>query len=153
MKNIRQSIAFGIEKIGVPCIMVRCNGEDLYFIIDTGSTENCLVEYVYEYFRQYHEDVIDDADDTMNITGVGGGCKCKKCSFKFSIGSEHFEETFSVLPNSDVYQRLSQKLGEPMCGLLGNKFLKKNNIVIDYGSQFVYTNKGEETVINSQDAA
>ena len=153
---MKQSIALGIEKIGVPCIVVRCNGEDLYFIIDTGSTENCLVEYVYEYFTQYHEDVIKDADDTMNITGVAGVCECKKCSFKISIGSEQFEETFSVLPNSDVYQRLSHKLGEPMCGLLGNKFLKKNNIVIDYENQCVYTKmrkKGKKLTANVQETA
>lgn len=153
---MKQSIALGIEKIGVPCIMVRCNGEDLYFIIDTGSTENCLVEYVYEYFTQYHEGFIKDADETVSITGVGGGCKCKKCSFKFSIGSEHFEETISVLPNSDVYQRLSQKLGEPMCGLLGNKFLKKNHIVVDYGNQSVYSKRKKreiEAVNNGQEAA
>ena len=72
---MKQSIALGIEKIGVPCVVVRCNGEDMYFIIDTGSNENCLVEYAYEYFTQYHDDVIKDVDETMSITGVGGGCK------------------------------------------------------------------------------
>jgi hypothetical protein len=138
---MKQSIAYGIEKIGVPCVIVRCKGEDLFFIIDTGSTDNLLVEFAYDCLAKSYEDVIKDTNETVKVTGVGGVCKGKRFSFSFSIGRMHFNELFSVLPNSDIYIRLSKKLGKPMCGVLGSKFLKEHQVIIDYGNQLVYTNR------------
>lgn len=138
---MKQSIAYGIEKIGVPCIIIRCKGEDLFFIVDTGSTDNLLVEYAYDCLAKSYDDVIKNTNETVKVTGVGGVCTGKRFSFKFSIGRLRFDELFSVLPNSDIYIRLSEKMGKPMCGVLGSKFLKEHQIIIDYGNQVLFTKR------------
>ena len=138
---MKQSIAYGLEKIGVPCIIIRCKGEDLYFIVDTGSTDNLLVEYAYECLAKSYDDVVKNTNETVKVTGVGGVCKGRRFSFKFSIGRKRFEELFSVLPNSEIYIKLSEKLGKPLCGVLGSKFFKEHQIIVDYGNQMVYTKR------------
>ena len=153
---MKQSIAFGIEKIGAPCVIVKCNGQDLFFLIDTGSSENHLVEYTHLFFTKYFDDVIKEEEGSVVTKGVAGSIESKKCSFAFSIGRTQYEDSFVILPNSEVFIGLSERMGEPLAGILGGRFLKKNGIVIDYGSQCVYTKrrkKGEKATINAQEAA
>lgn len=153
---MKQSIAFGIEKIGAPCVIVNCKGQDLYFLIDTGSSENHLVEYTYKFFTENYDDVIKDEEGNFVTRGVSGSVECKKCSFSFFIGRAQLEDSFVLLPNSEVFIGLSERMGEPLAGILGGRFLKKNGIVIDYGSQCVYTKrrkKGEKATIIAQEAA
>lgn len=153
---MKQSIAFGIEKIGAPCVVVNCKGQELYFLIDTGSSENHLVEYTYKFFMEYYDDVIKEEEGSFVTKGVAGSIESKKCSIAFSIGRSQYVDSFVILPNSEVFVGLSERMGEPLAGILGGRFLKKNGIVIDYGSQCVYTKrrkKGEETKNNVQEAA
>ena len=153
---MKQSIAYGIEKIGVPCIVVYCKDVYLYFLIDTGSSENQMLDYTYNIFTKCFDDVIQEKGGSFVTTGLGGSVESKKYSFAFSIGRTRFEESFMVLPNSQVFVSFSERLGEPLAGILGGRFLKNNGIVIDYGSQCVYTKrrkKGEKAQINAQEAA
>ena len=137
---MKQSIAYGIEKLGVPCVVVRSKEQNLYFLIDTGSTANHLIEYTYLYFKQF-DDVIEDSEKSFTTTGLGGSAKTRICSFKFSIGRTPIEDDFVLLPNSQVFENMSKGLGEPIAGILGGKFLKKNHIVIDYENKCLYTKR------------
>ena len=135
---MKQSIAFGLEKIGAPCVLVNCKGVGLYFLIDTGSTENHLLSYTYQYFTECFDDVIKDSDGSFTITGLGGSVSSKRCTFSFFIDETPCEDSFVVLPNTQVFADLSKKLDEPIAGILGGRFLQKNNVVIDYGKQLVH---------------
>lgn len=153
---MKQSIAFGIEKIGAPCVIVNCKGQDLYFLIDTGSSENHLVEYTYKFFTECYDDVIKDEEGNYVTRGVSGSVECKKCSFTFSIGRARLEDSFVVLPNTQVFVGISERLGEPLAGILGGQFLKNHGVVIDYGRQCMYMKRrkcGEKTTILVREAA
>lgn len=138
---MKQSIALGIEKIGAPCIVVNCKDVYLYFLIDTGSSENQLLDYTYKIFTKCFDDVIQEKGGSFVTTGLGGSVESKKYSFAFSIGRTRFEESFMVLPNSQVFVSLSERLGEPLAGILGSSFLRNNGIVVDYANNCLYTKR------------
>lgn len=138
---MKQSIAYGIEKINVPCIVAHCKDEEFYFLIDTGSSDNHLIAYAYQFFKETFDGVIMNVDGVSTTTGLGGSFESKKCSFSFSIGKTQFEDTFVLLPNQKVFGRLSEKMDGPIVGILGGKFLKENHIVIDYAGNCLYTKR------------
>jgi hypothetical protein len=138
---MKQSIAYGMEKIGAPCVVVKCEGVSMYFLIDTGSTENHLLDYTYKILTKHFAGAIQDEEGSFVTSGVGGSVECKKCTFAFSIGHTRFEDFFVVLPNSQVFIDLSKKLDEPLAGILGGRFLKNNGIVIDYANNCLYTKR------------
>lgn len=153
---MKQSIAYGIEKINVPCIVAHCKDEEFYFLIDTGASENHLIAYAYHYFKESFDDVIIDAEGMSTTTGLGGSFESKKCSFSFSIGRTWFEDTFVLIPNQKVFGRLSEKMDGPIVGILGGKFLKENHIVIDYANNSLYTKRRRRKVnveVESHNAA
>ena len=138
---MKQSIAYGIEKLGIPCAFVRCKGKELCFMIDTGATDNHILDVVYAYFTQHYNDVIQDIEEVFTAVGLGGGVDCKTCSLGFSLGRTKFRDEFAVLPNPEVFECMSQVLGKPVVGILGGKFLKDNGIVIDYASKCIYSKR------------
>lgn len=143
---MKQSTAYGMEKIGAPCVVVNCKGQKLYFLIDTGSTENHLLDYTHKFFTEYYDDVIQEEKGDFVTAGVGGCVECKKCSFAFIIGRTSFEDSFVVLPNSQIFASLSEKLDEPLAGILGCRFLKNNGIVVDYANNSLYTKRRRRSV-------
>lgn len=153
---MKQSIAYGMEKLGIPFVIVECKGQIMYFMIDSGSSHNHLLQYAYDFFVQHFEDVIQDSEGSVYSVGLCGGVNGKVCSFSFFIDRTMYEEEFVLLPNSEVFENMSQVLGGPICGILGSRFLKRNNIVIDYGSQCLYTKRQksrEKTSNVAQEAA
>ena len=143
---MKQSTAYGMEKIGAPCVVAHCKGENFYFLIDTGSSDNHLVAYAYQFFKETFDGVIFDEEGVSTTTGLGGSFECKKCSFSFFIGRTRFEDTFVLLPNQEVFGRLSEKMDGPIVGILGGKFLKENHIVIDYANGCLYTKRQRRIV-------
>ena len=104
------------------------------------------MEYTYKFFTEYYDDVIKDEEGNFVTRSVSGSVECKKCSFTFSIGRVQLEDSFVVLPKTQVFVGLSERMGVPLAGILGGRFLKKNGIVIDYGSQCVYTKRRKKGV-------
>ncbi len=153
---MKQSIACGIEKISVPCIVAHCKDEDFFFMIDSGSSDNHLIEYAYQFFKETFDGVIMDVDGVSTTTGLGGSFESKKCSFSFSIGRAQFEDTFVLLPNQEIFVHLSEKMDGAIVGILGGKFLIENHIVIDYANGCLYTKRVKKKIENEkvkQDAA
>ena len=97
-------------------------------------------------FEQLPESLSDMQKDTSYSTaGVGGEFECVTCEFSFDLGTERHKDVFGILPSSEVFFRISQLLDSPVCGILGNKFLAEHGIVIDYGSQMIYTKRNYNT--------
>ncbi len=144
---MKQSIAYGMEKAKAPFIILSCEGHDFYFLIDTGSTDNHLIAYGYEYLKKYFPNSLSDMqkDTSYSTAGVGGEFECVTCEFSFDLGTERHKDVFGILPSSEVFFRISQLLDSPVCGILGNKFLAEHGIVIDYGSQMIYTKRNYNT--------
>ena len=143
---MKQSIAYGMEKIGAPCVVVNCKGQELYFLIDTGSSENQLLDYTYVFFTECYDDVIKEEGGCFVTTGLGGSVESKKYSFAFSIGRTQFVEPFMVLPNTHIFASLSERLGEPLAGILGSRFLRNNGIVVDYADNSLYSKRRRKSV-------
>ncbi len=153
---MKQSFALGMEKIGTPCINININGIVFCFLIDTGSSENHLIDYTYQFLTQYFGDVITEEKGDCITSGLGGSYKCKRCSFEFTIGRTKYEDSFVALPNSEMFFTLSDKLGATIAGILGGRFLKKNHIVIDYDNNCLYSKrmrKSSKTAKAPRDAA
>ena len=144
---MKQSIAYGMEKANAPFIILSCEGHDFYFLIDTGSTENHLISYGYEYLKQFFPNHLAEGpkDTSYSTAGLGGEFECIACEFSFDLCGERQKDLFTILPSSAVFVQISKLLDNPVCGILGNKFLAEHGIVIDYGSQMIYTKRNHNT--------
>ena len=138
---MKQSIAYGMEKTGMPFIVLNCEGKQMLFLLDTGSSENHLMAYTYVYFKEHFPEVIaDKTTETPIVTsGVSGTFESKACSFCFAIESHPYKELFLIMPHQQVFANFSEQLGVPVGGILGSRFLRKYGIIIDYKKKVVYT--------------
>ena len=46
-------IHYGLEKAGLPLILTTENPKNLCFLIDTGSTNDVIFDFVYNHFKDY----------------------------------------------------------------------------------------------------
>ena len=53
-------IHFGLEKAGLPLILTTENPRNLCFLIDTGSTENVIFNFVYQHLKEYFKETADE---------------------------------------------------------------------------------------------
>ena len=138
---MKQSIAHGIEKTGLPFIKLNCQGKQVLFLLDTGSTENHLMAYTYLYFKEHFPDAIADltTEKPVVTAGVNGEFESRACSFGFNIDNHSYKEPFLIIPHPEVFAIFSEQLSVPVGGILGGRFLRKYGIIIDYQKNVVYT--------------
>ena len=148
---MKQSIENGLQKAGLPIISIKCNDYDLYFLIDTGATENHLLDYAYRAISAKTGDPIKDSPKIVITTGMDGiKHELKVCYLKFNIDENVFNEEFVVTPNSVTFKRISDSLGEPLCGIIGTTFLRKHRIIVDYDERCIWTNNKEQEEIQTE---
>ena len=51
MKKMEFPLTFGLQKAGLPLILMSGKTNNLCFLIDTGATHNTLFDFVYEHFK------------------------------------------------------------------------------------------------------
>lgn len=121
-----------LDEIGLPIVTLNIEGDGYFFLIDTGSRENHLLDYSQKHFLEHYKDSINELDISVEVRGLGGGFKGCLCQLNFSIGQIVFCETFATIPNTTVFQGISQRLDEPICGILGSRFLKDAGCMLDF---------------------
>lgn len=64
-------IHYGLEKAGLPLILTTENPQNLCFLIDTGSTNDVIFDFVYNHFKDY----FIQTSESQNIMGIDGSLK------------------------------------------------------------------------------
>lgn len=137
---MKQSIVYGFEKARAPFLVLSCDGLDMYFLVDTGSTDNHLLSGSYEFLKEVFPDHFSEkpADTIYSTAGIGCVLDTMAYEFSFDLSDQRYKEYFSILPTSEAFIRISTLLGKPVWGVLGCGFLRKHHIVIDYGDLVIY---------------
>lgn len=122
-------IHYGLEKAGLPLILTTENPKNLCFLIDTGSTNDVIFDFVYEHFNEH----FSPTSGSQNIMGINGSLKSS-----FFVNAElHFDDlrykaTFVVLEANDAIIQVQAETGIQIHGVLGVPFLVKNKCLIDF---------------------
>ena len=130
-------LAFSLQKVGLPLILTSGKLKNLCFLIDTGSTQNFLFNFVYEHFKEEFK-LLEDSSRTMGIEGNYKECPTIEATFNFEGTS--YTSTFSVLNASEAIKQLQDETGVQIHGILGIPFLTENKWIIDFGNLVITTN-------------
>ncbi|WP_251623910.1 hypothetical protein [Odoribacter lunatus] len=130
-------LAFSLQKVGLPLILTSGKLKNICFLIDTGSTQNFLLDFVYEHFKEEFK-LLEDFSRTMGIEGHYKEYPIIEATFNFE--GTNYTSTFSVLNASEAIKQLQDETGVQIHGILGIPFLTENKWIIDFENLAVKTN-------------
>lgn len=122
-------LAFGLQKTGLPLILSSGKLKNLCFLIDTGSNNNVLFDFVYEHFKEEFK-LLDGTCRTMGIEGHFVNHPVIEATFNFE-GTDYTSE-FSVIDATEAITHLQEETGMLLHGVLGIQFLVENGWKLDF---------------------
>ena len=127
-------IHFGLEKAGLPLILTTENPKNLCFLIDTGSTNDVIFDFVYQHFKDYFT-------DSQNIMGIDGSLKPTIIvNADLQFDDLRYEAPFVVLEANDAINQVQAETGIQIHGVLGIPFLMENKCLIDFDKLIIKNN-------------
>ena len=130
-------LTFSLQKVGLPLILTSGKLKNLCFLIDTGSTQNFLFDFVYEHFKEEFK-LLEGSSKAMGIEGHHKECPVIEATFNFE-GAD-CTSTFSVLSASEAIRQIQDETGVQIHGILGIPFLTENKWIIDFENLTIKTN-------------
>lgn len=128
-KYMEYPIHFGMEKAGLPLILTTDNPKNLCFLIDTGSTNDVIFDFVYQHFKDY----FTPTSDSQNIMGIDGSLKPTIIvNTDLQFDDLRYKAPFVVLEANDAIAQVQAETGIQIHGILGVPFLMKNKCLIDF---------------------
>lgn len=122
-------IHFGLEKAGLPLILTTDNPKNLCFLIDTGSTNNVIFNFVYQHFKDY----FTLTTDSQSIMGIDGSLKPTIIiNADLQFDDLRYKASFAVLEANDAITQVQAETGIQIHGVLGIPFLMENKCLIDF---------------------
>lgn len=131
-------LTFGLQKAGLPLILMSGKTNNLCFLIDTGATHNTLFDFVYEHFKSEFK-LLEGAYRTMGIEGHYKETPIIEATFNFE--GRDYTSTFSVLDASAAIRQVQDETGIQIHGILGVQFLIENKWIIDFEQMRVTNEK------------
>lgn len=123
--------------VGLPIIPFYSNGQPLNFLLDTGSDISILHK---DYISSPY--LLEKLDYSQSVVGLGGSVEAAR-AYKLAFQYKTMEYTAEVLSSdlSHVIDYVRDTTKVEIHGLLGAKFFKDNNYVLDFEELKVYTKK------------
>ena len=130
------SLAKGFTSPNIPIVTFYQGDKELNFIIDTGSDDNVISK---EALDSIEYEMIDYKGI---VYGIGGNYDVEGCNITFEYEGETFTGMFIVSDNlREAFASIRKCHAIPLHGMLGSKFLKENNIVLDFKTLVAYSKK------------
>lgn len=127
-------IHYGLEKAGLPLILTTENPKNLCFLIDTGSTNDVIFDFVYQHFK----DNFTSTSDNQNIMGIDGSVKPTIIvNADLQFDDLRYEAPFVVLEANDAITQVQAETGIQIHGVLGIPFLMENKCLIDFDNLII----------------
>ena len=134
---MKYPIHYGLEKAGLPLILTTDNPKNLCFLIDTGSTNDVIFDFVYEHFKDY----FTLTDESQNIMGIDGLLKptiIVNADLQFE--DLRYKSPFVILEADDAITQVQAETGIQIHGILGTPFLIENKCLIDFDKLIIKSN-------------
>lgn len=125
---------YGLEKAGLSLILTTDNPKNLYFLIDTGSTNDVIFDFVYKHFKDY----FTLTADSQSIMGINGSLKPTIIiNADLQFDDLRYKASFAVLEANDAITQVQAETGIQIPGIqihgvLGVPFLLENKCLIDF---------------------
>lgn len=127
-------IHFGLEKAGLPLILTTDTPKNLCFLIDTGSTNDVIFDFVYQHLKDY----FTLTAESQNIMGIDGSLKPSFIvNADLQFDDLRYEAPFVVLEANDAITQVYAETGIQIHGVLGVPFLLENKCLIDFDKQTI----------------
>lgn len=131
---MKYPIYYGLEKAGLPLILTTENPKNLCFLIDTGSTNDVIFDFVYQHFKDYFTHTLD----SQNIMGIDGSLKPTIIvNADLQFDDLKYEAPFVVLEANDAIIQVQAETGIQIHGVLGIPFLMENKCLIDFDNLII----------------
>ena len=135
---MRYPIHFGLEKAGLPLILTTDNPKNLCFLIDTGSTNDVIFDFVYEHFKDY----FSLTADSQSLMGIDGSLKPTIIiNADLQFNDLRYKTSFAVLEANDAITQVQAETGIQIHGILGTPFLIENKCLIDFDKLIIKSNE------------
>lgn len=127
-------IHYGLEKAGLPLILTTDNPKNLCFLIDTGSTNDVIFDFVYEHFKDY----FTQTAESKNVMGIDGLLKPTIIvNADLQFDDLRYKAPFAVLEANDAIIQVQAETGIQIHGVLGIPFLMENKCLIDFDNLII----------------
>ena len=135
--KINFPFSYGLQKTGLPLIVIEINKQNLCFLLDTGSNKNLIDQRVYEFFKEQVETV--GSSTILGLEGNKLDTPIVKLSFNFEDHS--YSTNFNVFDSSSAFGAIEKESDIQVHGILGNEFFIENEWVLDFDKLMVYSVK------------
>lgn len=131
------SFSKGFKSPNIPLATFYQEDKELTFLLDTGSEYNVTNKKV---LSEVEHTVLNNGENTHNLSGVGGTEEVSTCSITFGCDKEEYTENFLVSSSIDAaIEGIRREHGITIHGILGSVFLKKHRIVMDFNNFMAYS--------------
>lgn len=131
---MKYPIHFCLEKAGLPLILTTESPKNLCFLIDTGSTNDVIFDFVYQHFKDY----FTLTAESQNIMGIDGSLKPTIIvNADLQFDDLRYKAPFVVLEANEAINQVQAETGIQIHGVLGIPFLLQNKCLIDFDKQII----------------
>lgn len=136
-KTFTFPIGLGLQKIGLPLIVVQLFNNNICLLLDTGSNQNIIDKRIYEIFK----DKIQLNDEVKQITTLGEPLiNSFEVILPFVFERVEYEEPFVCVENIEGFNAIKEESDIQLHGILGNNFFLKYGWIIDFDKIIIYRN-------------
>ena len=130
------SFSQGFTSPNIPIASFQQGDKDIVFLLDTGSDNNVINQDALEFIEHKMH---DNEGRVTTLSGVNGTTEVQHCSIKFSSEEEAYEADFLVADLSEAFGSISKSHCINIHGILGSKFLRSHNVVLDFKTLSAYS--------------
>ncbi len=130
-------IHYGLEKAGLPLILTSENPKNLCFLIDSGSRNDVIFDFVYEHFMT-HCTITSECRNIMRVDGSLKPAFIVNADLQFD--DIRYKASFVVLEANDAIKQVQEETGIQIHGVLGIPFLLENKCLIDFDKLIIKSN-------------
>ena len=124
-----------IKKTRLPFIKVE---EGIFkgacFLLDSGCTESILFVSAYDVFK-CHVQLSNQKRSILGISGNKDSARMAKSQIHFC--NVDYDINFLLVDSQEIVVNMTEELGFPFCGIIGNDFMVPNRWMLDLFAQEV----------------
>lgn len=127
-----------MELINLPIVTFTHNNNKLHLMLDTGSDDS----YINSKIQHLLKPVSTDDASIPVITGTGETVAKGRVMLDLSYNNHMFNNTFFLMDLTEAFGSLTQERGIELHGIIGNKFFKKYEYLLDFDKMEASSKKG-----------
>ena len=127
---------YGLSETGLPLIVIKLFGNDICFMLDTGSNRNIIDHRIHDHFK----DRLKKSETSDEVYTLNGATTGITIDVPFCFEEHDFLEPFFCTEMTETFDKINEESGIQIHGILGNHFFLKYGWVLDFDRGTVYKN-------------